>query len=75
MAEGGALFRLAPEQGAAWFAQHGWQPREFRGSMLEAARLKGTPSFGWFHGFLGFLTKREAREQWARVGFVLFERS
>lgn len=75
VAEGGAPFRFAPEEGAAWFARFGWRQREFRGTMLEAARLKRQPAFSWLFRILGQFTPKAAREQWARVGFVLLERA
>ncbi len=74
VAEGGAPFRFAPEEGTAWFARFGWREREFRGTMLEAARLKRQAPMSWLYRILGVLTPKAAREQWARVGFVLFER-
>ncbi len=74
VAEGGAPFRFAPETGAGWFAQHGWRQREFRGTMLEAARLKRQPPGSWLYQLLGFLTPATVRQQWARVGYVLLER-
>jgi 3-deoxy-manno-octulosonate cytidylyltransferase (CMP-KDO synthetase) len=61
VAEGGAPFRFAPENGAQFFEPFGWKEREFIGSMQAAVRLKRTPPFMWLYGLLGLLMLRRRR--------------
>jgi len=41
--EAGAPLKFAPQQGPAFFAQHGWKPVEVRSLLHEAAKLKRLP--------------------------------
>jgi methyltransferase (TIGR00027 family) len=75
VAEGGAPFRFAPENGAQFFEPFGWKEREFIGSMKAAVRLKRTPPFMWLYGLMGLLMPSEQKRQWAKVGYVLLERT
>lgn len=43
LGEAGAPLTFAPEQGPAFFAEHGWKPVEVRSLLHEAAKLKRLP--------------------------------
>jgi len=73
--EGGAPFRFAPEEGADYFVHHGWRTSEFVGSMDAAVRLRRTPPFYGFVRLFERFMPRAQREEWAKVGFVLLERT
>jgi methyltransferase (TIGR00027 family) len=75
VAEGGAPFRFAPENGTQFFEPFGWKEREFLRTMETAVQLKRTPQFMWLYGLLGLLMSQEKKEQWAKVGYALLERT
>ncbi len=42
-----APFRFAPEEGAAFYEQHGWRLDQYRSTFLEARRLGREPKSAW----------------------------
>lgn len=43
LSEAGAAFKFGPPEGARFFAQHGWEPRDVQGLLKTAAQFKRSP--------------------------------
>ncbi|MCA1817286.1 MAG: SAM-dependent methyltransferase [Acidobacteria bacterium] len=75
VAEGGAPFRFAPEEGTDFFRPHGWREREWRSMMEEARRLKREMPMAWLWHFLTRVQPASRREKFRRMGgLALLER-
>jgi methyltransferase (TIGR00027 family) len=75
-----APFKFAPADWFGFFRQHGWQPKETRYFMDEAARLKRPvplpPLMKALFTIRGILSTPKTREGWRKMaGYVLFERA
>ncbi|MFN7941092.1 MAG: SAM-dependent methyltransferase [Thermoanaerobaculia bacterium] len=70
--EAGAPFRFAPEEGPAFFAAHGWRPREVHSAFHAAGRLKRLPL--WIRPFLLLPQPKTFRPQMVWSGLLLLER-
>lgn len=68
---GSARFRFAPEEGAEFFARHGWREEEWRSTLEDAHRLRREMRFAWLWRFLGRLGSAEKREQFRRLSGTL----
>lgn len=74
-AAGNATWLFAPEEGAEFFRQYGWQVNEFRSNWEELRRLKRETRLVWL---LKLLVRWFAKEHWEnfsqRDGIVLLQR-
>ncbi|MFI5370926.1 MAG: class I SAM-dependent methyltransferase [Candidatus Eisenbacteria bacterium] len=76
VAEGGAPFRFAPEQGTAFFEPHGWREREFRSALDEARRLNREMPGAWVYRLMAVFQPPKMRAVMRRFsGYVLLERA
>jgi methyltransferase (TIGR00027 family) len=75
VAQGGAPFRFAPQDGTAFFEPHGWREREFRGGLDEAHRLgREMPGAGFYRFMARFMSARTKESIRRFSGYVLLER-
>ena len=67
LSEADAPLKFGPEQGPAFFADHGWEPVDVRSMLRTAARLKRVPLWMRIMSRLPESTGRQGSSPWAGV--------
>jgi methyltransferase (TIGR00027 family) len=67
LSEADAPLKFGPEQGPAFFAEHGWEPVDVRSMLRTAARLKRVPLWMRLMSRLPESTGRQGSSPWAGV--------